>query len=100
MWLRRVAEDPPRQPGQPWHRPLHHFLANGRLALAAAPTAPHVEDPGMPEASENIPSGQALAIVLPEGVVAGQSIAVAVPGSGEQVNMEVPPGYKPGSELQ
>merc|ERR1711871_727542 len=109
LWVQRVVGDPRSQPGQPWYRPLHNFLAEGRLAIAAAP----VDDPPIPSVpsesnipttpSGNIPSstsGQTLPIVVPNGVAAGQVIAVTVPGSGQQVNIEVPAGHKGGSELK
>uniref|UniRef100_A0A7S1EXN0 PX domain-containing protein n=1 Tax=Noctiluca scintillans TaxID=2966 RepID=A0A7S1EXN0_NOCSC len=101
-WLRRMASDPRSQPGQQWFASLRKFLAEGRLTMPSAPNAPPVSfsQPGSAREEPQEANGQELVITIPHGVVAGQVIAVNVPGTDVQLTVEVPSGYKSGSDLR
>jgi hypothetical protein len=106
-WLQRLAADVRSQPGQQWSRPLHKFLSDGRLVVPSAPTtlpsAPTTQpqhNQAAVETNETNEAGQMLAVTIPNGVVAGQTIAVNVPGVEAPVTFQVPEGYKAGAELR
>lgn len=100
-WLQRLAADVRSQPGQQWFRPLHRFLSDGRLVVPSAPTAQQPQqNQAAVESNETNEAGQMLAVTIPSGVVAGQTIAVNVSGAEAPVTFQVPEGCKAGTELR
>ena len=98
QWL-KSALNHPCGPG-PWCLELRDFLEVGKLqslafaqALASAPEAPPETPAEAPEALEG-----PMQILVPEGVVCGDTLAVKVP-DGRELTVSVPAGVASGSEL-
>lgn len=93
QWLKGALNHPNGRGA--WCLELRDFLEVGQihtLAPGMVAESPAVSAPPAPE-------GQALKILVPDGVVAGQVLAVTVP-DGRQLNFTVPAGFPPGSELE
>lgn len=93
QWLKGALNHPNGRGA--WCLELRGFLEVGQihtLAPGMVAESPAVSAPPAPE-------GQALKILVPDGVVAGQVLAVTVP-DGRQLNFTVPAGFPPGSELE
>jgi len=100
VWLQRCVEHPLAGPTGWWKEPLRNFLEAGRVAIAADTgytskvASPVASAPPMHD-EEDGEEDNLLEVQIPEGVAAGQEIAVTVP-SGAQVVVTVPAGARAG----
>mmetsp|Transcript_3721 Transcript_3721/g.6701 ORF Transcript_3721/g.6701 Transcript_3721/m.6701 type:complete len:359 (+) Transcript_3721:57-1133(+) len=95
-WLKTTLNSPNSRGA--WCLELRQFLEVGQIHTLPAPGA--VPEAALPAASApEVPEGEALQIVIPDGVACGQALAVTVP-DGRQLTFVVPAGYAAGSEIE